>query len=63
METLGGPCIPDLQPAHRRYARPSHCLVCMAARVLLVDHHDIVRLGVRTLLSNDAHWAVCSEAD
>src|SRR5579859_4235523 len=30
--------------------------------VLLVDDHDIVRYGVRQLLSKDPRWTICGEA-
>jgi DNA-binding NarL/FixJ family response regulator len=29
---------------------------------LIVDDHDIVRFGVRMLLSKDARWDICGEA-
>jgi DNA-binding NarL/FixJ family response regulator len=31
-------------------------------RILLTDDHDIVRDGLRTLLAQEEHWAVCGEA-
>jgi DNA-binding NarL/FixJ family response regulator len=34
----------------------------MAARLLIVDDHEVVRLGVRTALSRDPKWEVCGEA-
>jgi DNA-binding NarL/FixJ family response regulator len=32
------------------------------ARILLADDHDIVRLGLKTLLEEHAGWEVCGEA-
>ena len=34
----------------------------MAIRILIVDDHEIVRLGVRTVLSGNPKWEVCGEA-
>lgn len=34
----------------------------MATRILLVDDHDIVRYGVRVLLSGDPRLEICGEA-
>jgi DNA-binding NarL/FixJ family response regulator len=34
----------------------------MSARILIVDDHDVVRQGVRTLLSTHPEWEVCGEA-
>ncbi len=34
----------------------------MPDRILIVDDHDAVRKGVRTLLSSRPQWAVCGEA-
>jgi DNA-binding NarL/FixJ family response regulator len=34
----------------------------MAARLLIVDDHEVVRLGVRTLFANNDSLAVCGEA-
>ena len=35
----------------------------MPIRILIVDDHEIVRQGVRTLLANNRpHWQVCGEA-
>jgi DNA-binding NarL/FixJ family response regulator len=35
----------------------------MAARILIVDDHDIVREGIRTLISrSQRQWEICSEA-
>ena len=34
----------------------------MAARILLVDDHESVRKGVRTLFANDTSLQVCGEA-
>jgi hypothetical protein len=31
-------------------------------RLLLVDDHEVVRRGVRSLLSDDTGWDVCGEA-
>src|SRR5580693_1367001 len=33
-----------------------------SARVLVVDDHEVVRMGLRTLLGNDPRWEVCGEA-
>jgi|SRR5258706_8342745 DNA-binding NarL/FixJ family response regulator len=35
----------------------------MAVRILIVDDHDIVRQGVRTILRNRSDWEVCGEAE
>lgn len=32
-------------------------------RILIVDDHEIVRRGMRSLLSSRAHWSVCGEAE
>ena len=34
----------------------------MSARLLIVDDHEIVRLGVRTLFANNGSFEVCGEA-
>jgi DNA-binding NarL/FixJ family response regulator len=34
----------------------------MPARLLIVDDHEVVRLGVRTLFANNDSFAVCGEA-
>ena len=34
----------------------------MGKRILVVDDHDVVRAGVRTILSARADWEVCGEA-
>ena len=34
----------------------------MALRILVVDDHDVVRAGVRTILATRADWEVCGEA-
>jgi two-component system invasion response regulator UvrY len=34
----------------------------MTSRVLIVDDHEVVRMGVRTLLAGNPKWAVCGEA-
>ncbi len=34
----------------------------MAVKIFLVDDHDVVREGVRSLLKNRADWVVCGEA-
>lgn len=36
---------------------------CMAIRILIVDDHDIVRQGVRSILRTRAEWEVCGEAE
>ena len=33
------------------------------ARIIIVDDHPIVRLGIRQMLSADAGLSVCGEAD
>ena len=38
------------------------CLDAMASRILLVDDHEIVRMGVRILLAGNPEWEVCGEA-
>jgi DNA-binding NarL/FixJ family response regulator len=35
----------------------------MALRILIVDDHDIVRQGVRTILRGREDWEVCGEAE
>lgn len=32
------------------------------SRILIVDDHEVVRMGVRALLAGDARWQVCGEA-
>lgn len=34
----------------------------MAIRILVVDDHDVVRAGVRSILATRADWEVCGEA-
>jgi DNA-binding NarL/FixJ family response regulator len=34
----------------------------MGIRILVVDDHDVVRAGVRTILATRADWEVCGEA-
>jgi len=34
----------------------------MSLRILVVDDHDLMRLGVRTLLGTRAGWEICAEA-
>lgn len=34
----------------------------MASRVLIVDDHEIVRVGLRLLLASNSKWQVCGEA-
>jgi len=34
-----------------------------AVRILIVDDHEIVRRGMRSLLSSRTHWSVCGEAE
>jgi DNA-binding NarL/FixJ family response regulator len=34
----------------------------MPARVLIVDDHEVVRMGVRTLLAGNPQWEICGEA-
>jgi DNA-binding NarL/FixJ family response regulator len=34
----------------------------MTSRVLIVDDHEIVRIGVRRLLAGNPRWLVCGEA-
>src|SRR5580692_9822620 len=38
----------------------SWCVV--ATRILIVDDHPVVRMGVRLLLTGDPKWEVCGEA-
>jgi DNA-binding NarL/FixJ family response regulator len=35
----------------------------LAYKILLVDDHEVVRRGVRTLLHGPADWDVCGEAE
>src|ERR1700733_4024702 len=35
----------------------------MASRILIVDDHPLVRMGVRLLLAKDPKWEVCGEAE
>jgi DNA-binding NarL/FixJ family response regulator len=41
-------------------AKGSSCVV--ATRILIVDDHPVVRMGVRLLLTRDPKWEVCGEA-
>lgn len=34
----------------------------MPARLLVVDDHEIIRMGVRFLLANHPQWEICGEA-
>src|SRR4051812_16262034 len=34
----------------------------MPARILIVDDHEAVRHGIRSLLASNSSWAVCGEA-
>lgn len=34
----------------------------MTSRVLIVDDHEVVRIGVRSLLAGNSQWEVCGEA-
>jgi two-component system nitrate/nitrite response regulator NarL len=34
----------------------------MPVRILIVDDHDIVRAGVRSILASRAEWEICGEA-
>jgi DNA-binding NarL/FixJ family response regulator len=34
----------------------------MAIRILVVDDHDVVRAGVKTILATRADWEICGEA-
>jgi PAS domain S-box-containing protein len=34
-----------------------------AVRILIVDDHEIVRRGIRSLLASRPHWSVCGEAE
>jgi DNA-binding NarL/FixJ family response regulator len=38
------------------------CLCIMANRILIVDDHEIVRMGVKILLGGNPKWEVCGEA-
>ncbi len=33
------------------------------ARILVADDHDVIRMGVRALLSRNSQWEVCGEAE
>lgn len=45
------------------YGNGSECLRArMATRILIVDDHQVVRVGVRLLLSGNPKWEVCGEA-
>ncbi len=35
----------------------------MAARILLVDDHEVVRRGLKLLLQHNSEWEVCGEAE
>jgi two-component system response regulator NreC len=35
----------------------------MAVRILIVDDHDIVRQGVRSILRGRSGWEICGEAE
>jgi DNA-binding NarL/FixJ family response regulator len=35
----------------------------MSVRILIVDDHDIVRQGVRSILRTRSEWEVCGEAE
>jgi DNA-binding NarL/FixJ family response regulator len=35
----------------------------MSARILLVDDHQVVRQGIKTLISENADWEICGEAE
>ncbi len=37
-------------------------LSIMANRILIVDDHPVIRMGVRTLLAMNPKWVVCGEA-
>jgi DNA-binding NarL/FixJ family response regulator len=41
---------------------PKARLCIVATRILIVDDHPIVRIGVRLLLTGDPKWEVCGEA-
>ena len=43
--------------------RPKSVSVRMAVRILIVDDHDIVRQGVRTILRSRGDWEICGEAE
>jgi DNA-binding NarL/FixJ family response regulator len=34
----------------------------ISSRILIVDDHEVVRMGVRTILAGDRRWEVCGEA-
>jgi DNA-binding NarL/FixJ family response regulator len=38
-------------------------LSCMATRILIVDDHEVVRMGIRLLFSNNGPLQVCGEAE
>jgi CheY-like chemotaxis protein len=41
---------------------PCFYAIEMSTRILLVDDNDIIRYGVRTLLSKNGRWSICGEA-
>jgi DNA-binding NarL/FixJ family response regulator len=34
----------------------------MTSRILIIDDHEVVRTGVRTLLAGNPEWDICGEA-
>ncbi len=42
--------------------RDAFSRLTMPVRLLIADDHEIVRLGVRTLLAGELRWEVCGEA-
>jgi DNA-binding NarL/FixJ family response regulator len=34
----------------------------MAARILIVDDHELIRQGIRIILRPRPHWEICGEA-
>jgi DNA-binding NarL/FixJ family response regulator len=52
----------DIDHRHRHLSNVQIRLFAMPSRVLIVDDHAVVRIGVRTLLSTNPKWEVCGEA-
>ncbi len=46
----------------RRPKRPELRLYLVTTRILIVDDHPVVRMGVRLVLTGDPKWEVCGEA-
>ncbi len=52
----------DEDAAATQYSAEPHAPAAPKARVLIVDDHEIMRQGVRTLLAGELDWEVCGEA-